>query len=114
MCGGESNPWDSSLSFHHSESGFNCSFFILYRLGVDADENPEDLSFEVKTPYCQYSVIHISSALFIAVVFVLFGIDFNPHHSATTLFCSFAASESFKKCQCHASPASIYRNAYEI
>lgn len=80
---------------------------------MDADENPEDLSLEVKTPYCHYSAIHILSALFITTVFVLSGVDFNLNCSATTL-CSFAASKSFKRRQCRASPASIYRTVYKI
>lgn len=75
---------------------------------MDADENPEDLSLEVKTPYCHYSAIHILSALFIATVFVLSGVDFNLNCSATT------SSSSFKRRQCRASPASIYRTVYKI
>lgn len=49
-----------SLSSYCTESGFDFTFFILYRVGVDADENPEDLSLEVKTHYCHYLVICLS------------------------------------------------------
>lgn len=41
-----------SLSFYYVESWFDCTLLILCRVGLDADENPEDLSLEVKTPFC--------------------------------------------------------------